>query len=69
MPVVAVKWNGEYLCQGHRNGQRILEEQQAVAVEMQQAQNLSCERDNNGIGKKASITHSLGHGRHQYRLL
>ena len=28
MPEGAEKWNGEYLCQGHRNGQRILEESQ-----------------------------------------
>ena len=68
MPEGAEKGNGEYLCQGHQNGQRILEEEQAVAVEMQQAQNLSCERDNNGIGKKASITHSFGRGRQQYLL-
>ena len=68
MPEGVVKGNVEYLCQGRQNGQNIDVELRAVRVQKQQAQNLSCERGSNDIGRMASITHSLGRDRHQSQL-
>ena len=68
MPEGVVKGNGEYLCRGYQNGQKIRVELQAVAFQKQQAQNLWCERGSNDIGRKASITRNLGRVRHQSRL-
>ena len=65
---MAVKWNVGYLCRGYQNWRKIRVELQVVMARIQQARNLWCERGNNDIGRKASITRSLGCGRHQHRL-